>query len=120
MAHISSTVITPSNPKTEIQSPADFSPLLLLPLVTAVAYHYSKKQMRKSKRKMVWQLMKMKLKSMFSGSDKKKSLLFKIFLIAILIGLAFGIIFSFTAGLFAFVLSLVAAVVVLFVKADRG
>jgi hypothetical protein len=63
----------------------------------------------------------MKAKSMFSFKDKNEnSLLFKVFLIAILIGLAFGVIFSFTAGLFAFVLSLLAAVVILFVKADRG
>jgi hypothetical protein len=119
MASNTSIEVIPSTVQQE--SYADYSALLLLPLAAVVAHQYSKKQMRKLGRKMMWQLLKMKAKSMFSFKDKNEnSLLFKVFLIAILIGLAFGVIFSFTAGLFAFVLSLLAAVVILFVKADRG
>jgi hypothetical protein len=38
----SSTLITASNPKTEIEPSADYSPLMLLPVAAAVAFHYSK------------------------------------------------------------------------------
>jgi ABC-type uncharacterized transport system fused permease/ATPase subunit len=117
----SNTSIEVTQPTVQQESYADYSALLLLPIAAVVAHQYSKKQMRKLGRKMLWQLLKMKVKSMFSFKRKNEnSLLFKIFLIAILIGVAFGIIFSFTAGLFAFVLSLLAAVVILFIKADRG
>ena len=119
MASNTSIEITPSTKQQTAYS--DYSALLLLPMAAVIAYQYSKKKMRKLGRKMMWQLLKAKVKSMLSFKGKnKKSLLFKVFLIAILIGVAFGIIFSFTAGLFAFVLSLIGAVVVLFVKADRG
>ncbi|MEQ1799636.1 MAG: hypothetical protein ABL872_16895 [Lacibacter sp.] len=116
-----STAAAPVNPKTVIESHADYSPLLLLPIAAAVVYNSSTKKLRNTKRKLGWQVMNLQLKSMllFRGR-KKKSLQFIIFLIAILIGVAFGILFSFTAGLFAFVLSLVAAIVILFIKADRG
>ena len=118
---VSNTSIEVTSPIAQQESYADYSALLLLPLAAVVAHQYSKKQMRKLGRKMLWQLLKTKVKSMFSFKGKKEmSLQLKIFLLAILIGLAFGIIFSFTAGLFAFVLSLLAAVVILFIKADRG
>ena len=119
MASNTNIEVTPSTVHQE--SYADYSALLLLPLAAVVAHQYSKKQMRKLGRKMLWQLLKVKVKSMFSFKGKNEnSLLFKIFLIAILIGVAFGIIFSFTAGLFAFVGSLLVSVVILFVKADHG
>ena len=119
MASNTSMEVIPSTVHQE--SYADYSALLLLPLAAVVAHQYSKRKMRKLGRKMFWQLLKVRVKSMFSFKGKNEnSLLFKIFLIAILIGVAFGILFSFTAGLFAFVLSLLAAVVILFVKADRG
>jgi hypothetical protein len=119
MASNTSIEVTPSTVQQE--SYAGYSALLLLPVAAVVAHQYSKKQMRKLGRKMLWQLLKTKVKSMLSFKGKNKmSLQLKIFLLAILIGLAFGIIVSFTAGLFAFVLSLLAAVVILFVKADRG
>jgi|CXWL01.1.fsa_nt_gi fatty acid desaturase len=121
MASSTSIEITPSTTVIQKEVHADYSALLLLPLTAVVAHQYSKKQMRKLGRKMMWQLLKVKMKSMFSfKGKKKKSLLFKIFLIAILVGVAFGVIFSFAAGVFAFVLSLVAAVIVLFIKSDRG
>ncbi len=102
------------------ESAADYSSLLLLPFAAIAAHHFTKKQLRKAKNKIMWQLMKLKLKAMFSFKGKKEmSLQFKVFLIAILIGAAFGILLSFTAGLFAFVLALLTAVVILFIKADR-
>lgn len=113
--------ITLSAKAIQNEIPADYSALLLLPLAAVVAHQYSKKQMRKLGRKMMWQLMKLKLKSMFSFKGKKEmSLQLKVFLIAIIIGAAFGVLLSFTAGLFAFVLSLLTALVILFIKADRG
>lgn len=121
MAIHTSIVITPENHAAQKGMTAAYSSLLLLFLAAAAVHGYSKRQMRRAKNKMLWQLMKVQLKSKFSFKAKReKSLLFKVFLIAILMGVAFGILFSFTAGLFAFVLSLFAAVVILFIKADRG
>ena len=82
--------ITTSNTATEINTSADYSPLLLLPLAAAVAFHYTKKQLRVAKRKMVWQIMKMKLKSLFSFK-KGKGLGLKLLLILLSVGLIIGV-----------------------------
>ncbi len=39
----------------------DYMPLLLLPIAAAVTYHYSKRQLRKMKRKMLWQIINSKM-----------------------------------------------------------
>ena len=107
MALTSSTVIISSNQKTETSNTADYSPLLLLPVAATVAYHYSKKQMRKARHKMLWQIMKMKLKDMFSFRKKKgMNTGLKAVLIAIVVGVAFGLIFSLAVGAGAFVVAL--------------
>ena len=62
--------ITPSRTVIQKEVPADYSALLLLPVAVVAAHQYSKKQMRKLGRKMIWQLMKLKLKSMFSFKGK--------------------------------------------------
>jgi uncharacterized membrane protein YoaK (UPF0700 family) len=118
MTHHNAISVTPINKASE--SAVDYSPLLLLSFAAIAAHHLTKKQLRKAKSKMMWQVLKLKLKSIFSFKGKKEmSLQLKVFLIALLIGAAFGILLSFTAGLFAFVLSLLTAVVILFIKADK-
>lgn len=86
MATHTSIVITPAN--TSKESSVDYSPLLLLSLATVATYQYSKKQMRKAQKKMAWQLLKMKLKNMFSFK-KQKSKASWAKLILILLGLGF-------------------------------
>lgn len=76
--------VTPSTVQQE--SYADYSALLLLPLAAVVAHQYSKKQMRKLGRKMMWQLFKTKVKSMLSFEKGKGS---GIKLLLILLGLGF-------------------------------
>ena len=63
--------VTPSTVQQEAYS--DYSALLLLPLAAVVAHQYSKKQMRKLGRKMMWQLMKLKLKSMANPAGFKET-----------------------------------------------
>lgn len=78
--------ITPTT--VQQKSYTDYSALLLLPLAVVAAHQYSKKQMRKLGRKMMWQLLKTKVKSMFSfkkGSGNKSG----IKLLLILLGLGF-------------------------------
>lgn len=92
MALNSSTVIHSSTPVIETDSPADYSPLLLLPVAAAVAFHYSKKHLRKAKRKMAWQVMKMNLKSLFSfKKEKGKGFGLKLLLILLGVGLIVGV-----------------------------
>jgi hypothetical protein len=56
------------NDNVVIETPlANYAPLLLVPLAAAVTHHYSKKQMRKMKRKMLWQMLSSK---MFKGKGK--------------------------------------------------
>ena len=86
MASNTSLEVTPSTVQQE--SYTDYSALLLLPVAAVVAHQYSKKQMRKLGRKMTWQLLKTKVKSMFSfkkGSGNKQG----IKLLLILLGLGF-------------------------------
>jgi hypothetical protein len=82
------TSIEVTQPTVQQESYADFSALLLLPLAAVVAHQYSKKQMRKLGRKMMWQLLKTKVKSMLllkKGSGNKSG----IKLLLILLGLGF-------------------------------
>jgi hypothetical protein len=102
MAINSSTLLTPSNPKAATESPADYSPLLLLPLATAVVYYQTKKQMRNAKRKLGWQLLKLKLKSLFSfkrKNGKKLSKLAIIGLVCLSLGVIGGLIWGIGWGL---------------------
>jgi hypothetical protein len=66
--------------------PADYSALLLLPLAAVAAQQYSKKIMRKLGRKMMWQLLKTKLRSLLSFKKGNGS---GIKLLLILLGLGF-------------------------------
>lgn len=80
--------ITPSATTIQKEAPAGYSALLLLPVAVVAAHQYSKKQMRKLGRKMMWQLLKTKVKSMLSfkkGSGNKSG----IKLLLILLGLGF-------------------------------
>lgn len=86
MVSNTSVVITPV--AAQQQTPADYTPLLLLPVAIMAAHQYSKKQMRKLGRKMMWQLLKAKVKSMFSFK-KEKSKGSGIKLLLILLGLGF-------------------------------
>ena len=71
MASNTSIEVTPSTVQQE--SYADYSALLLLPVAAVVAHQYSKKQMRKLGRKMMWQLLKTKVKSMLSFKGKNEN-----------------------------------------------
>ena len=84
MATNTSVKVTPSTVQQE--SYADYSALLLLPVAAVVAHQYSKKQMRKLGRKMLWQLLKMKVRSKLSFKKGKGS---GIKLLLILLGLGF-------------------------------
>lgn len=86
---VSSTTVelTPATSVLQKEIPADYSALLLLPVAAMIVHQYTKKQMRKAGRKMTWQLLKMKFKSLFSfKKDKKES---GIKLLLILLGLGF-------------------------------
>ncbi|MGF2414140.1 hypothetical protein [Ferruginibacter sp.] len=78
--------ITPSIKAIQKEVLADYSALLLLPVAAVAAHQYSKKQMRKLGRKMLWQLLKMKVRSMLSFKKGKGS---GIKLLLILLGLGF-------------------------------
>jgi hypothetical protein len=80
--------ITPSIWAIQRDVPADYSALFLLPVAVVAAHQYSKKQMRKLGRKMLWQLLKMKVKSMLSFK-KQKGKGAGIKLLLILLGLGF-------------------------------
>ena len=84
MASNTNIEVTPSTVHQE--SYADYSALLLLPLAAVAVHQYSKKQMRKLGRKMLWQLLKTKVKSMFSFKKGKGS---GIKLLLILLGVGF-------------------------------
>ena len=86
MASNTSVEVTLSTSVIQKEIPADYSALLLLPVAAVVAYQYSKKQMRKLGRKMLWQLLKMKVRSMLSFKKGKGS---GIKLLLILLGLGF-------------------------------
>jgi hypothetical protein len=102
------TVIAVTPAENARKTESDYSPLLLLPFVAMAAHHFTKKQMHRANNKMLWQLMKLKAKSMFSPKAKKRmSPGLKLILLATLIGLAFGVIVSIAAGVIAFVASLV-------------
>jgi hypothetical protein len=98
MVSAASIEVTPSTPPQ--QSYADYAALLLLPMAAVVAHQYSKKQLRKLGRKMMWQLLKTKVKSMFSFQKKKGT---GIKLLLILLGLGFiaaiGIFLSWTIAI---------------------
>lgn len=109
MSSYTSIEVTPS---TEKQEPStDYSALLLLPVAAVVAHQYSKKQMRKLGRKMMWQLLKTKVKSIFSfkkGSEKKSGIKLLLILlglgfigaIGIFLGWSYAIAFLLLAGVF--------------------
>ena len=78
--------ITPSTTAIQNEVSVDYSALLLLPVAAVAAHQYSKKQMRKLGRKMLWQLLKMKVRSMLSFKKGKGS---GIKLLLILLGLGF-------------------------------
>ncbi|MGG9962049.1 hypothetical protein [Ferruginibacter sp. SUN106] len=102
-----STVIEVNPATVQQESYADYSALLLLPVVAALAFHYSKKQMRKAKRKMFWQFVKEEWKSKFSSKNgKKRSPLLKALLILIGVTAIFGLIFGTTTAAIAFVITL--------------
>ena len=115
MASNTSIEVTPSTEQQEAYS--DYSALLLLPLAAMVAYQYSKKQMRKLGRKMMWQLMKLKLKSMFSfkrKNGKGSSLLAIVLLISLALGILGVIIWNFGLGLLIFAASMVFSAIYIF------
>lgn len=66
------TVVAVTPAKTASESASDYSALLLLPLAAVAFHHYTKKQMRKAKHKMLWQLLKLQLKALFSFKKGKK------------------------------------------------
>jgi hypothetical protein len=78
--------ITPSATVIQKEIPAYYSALLLLPLVAIAAHQFSKKQMRKLGRKMLWQSFKMKVRSMLSFKKGNGS---GIKLVLIILGLGF-------------------------------
>jgi hypothetical protein len=78
--------ITPATANMPQEVSADYSALLLLPVAAIAAHQYTKKQLRKAGRKMMWQLVTMKIKSIFSfKKDKGKGMK----LLLILLGLGF-------------------------------
>jgi hypothetical protein len=80
--------LTPATSVLQKEIPADYSALLLLPVAAIAVHQYTKKQMRKAGRKMMWQLVKMKIKSLFSfKKDKGNGKGIKLLLI--LLGLGF-------------------------------
>lgn len=80
--------ITPATTNMPQEVSADYSALLLLPVAAIAAHQYTKKQLRKAGRKMMWQLLKMKVKSLFSfKKDNGKAKTAKLLLI--LLGLGF-------------------------------
>ncbi len=80
--------ITPAAPALQKEVSADYSALLLLPVAAIAVHQYTKKQLRKAGRKMMWQLVKMKIKSLFSfKKDKGNGKGIKLLLI--LLGLGF-------------------------------
>lgn len=97
-----------ANPSTvQQESYDDYSALLLLPLVATLVFQYSKKQMRKAKRKMFWQLAKEQWKLKFSSKNgKKRSPLLKALLILIGVTAVFALIFGTTTAAIAFVVTL--------------
>jgi uncharacterized membrane protein len=115
MTHHAFIAVNPLNKTPE--TVADYSPLLLLPFAAIAAYHFSKKQMRKAKNKMMWQLMKLKLKSMFSFKGKNgkgSSLLAIVLLISLALGILGVIIWNFGLGLLIFAASMVFSAIYIF------
>lgn len=106
------------NPLHKTQEPAaDYSPLLLLPFAAIAAHHFTKKQLRKVKNKMMWQLMKLKLKSMFSFKRKNgdgSSLLTIVLLISLALGILGFLIWNLGLGLLIFAASMVFSVLYIF------
>lgn len=118
MVSNSSIEITPSITVIEKVMPADYSALLLLPVAAVAAHQYSKKQMRKLGRKMLWQLMKLKLKSMFSFKKKNGeglSLLTIVLLISLALGVLGVLIWNFGLGLLIFAASMVFSAIYIFI-----
>lgn len=118
MVSNSSIEITPSITVIEKVMPADYSALLLLPVAAVAAHQYSKKQMRKLGRKMLWQLMKLKLKSMFSFKKKNgegSSLLTIVLLISLALGVLGVLIWNFGLGLLIFAASMVFSAIYIFI-----
>jgi hypothetical protein len=117
MASNTSIEITPSTTVIQKEVPVDYSALLLLPVAVVAAHQYSKKQMRKLGRKMMWQLMKLKLKSMFSFKGKNgkgSSLLAIVLLISLALGILGVIIWNFGLGLLIFAASMVFSAIYIF------
>ncbi len=118
MVSNSSIEITPSITVIEKVMPADYSALLLLPVAAVAAHQYSKKQMRKLGRKMLWQLMKLKLKSMFSFKKKNgegPSLVAIVLLISLALGILGVLIWNFGLGLLIFAASMVFSAIYIFI-----
>lgn len=118
MVSNSSIEITPSITVIEKEIPADYSALLLLPVAAVAAHQYSKKQLRKLGRKMLWQLMKLKLKSMFSFKKKNgegPSLVAIVLLISLALGILGVLIWNFGLGLLIFAASMVFSAIYIFI-----
>ena len=107
------------NPLNNTPEPAaDYSPLLLLPFAAIAAHHFTKKQLRKAKNKMMWQLMKLKLKSMFSFKRKYRegsSLLTIVLLISLALGVLGVVLWNFGLGLLIFAASMVFSAIYIFI-----
>ncbi len=112
MATHTSFVITPVDSAASKQTPAAYSSLLLLSLAAVAAHGYSKKQLRKAKNKMAWQLFKMQFKNLFSFSNKKSN---RAKAILIVLGLAFlaavGIFLSWSIAITLLVISGLIAII---------
>lgn len=88
MVNNTSIEITPAVTAVQNKVSADYSSLLLLPVAAIAVHQYTKKQLRKAGRKMMWQLLKMKVKSLFSfKNDNGKAKTARLLLI--LLGLGF-------------------------------
>jgi len=104
---ISNTTISLPPVNTEKETVKDYSPLLLLPLAAVALHQYTKKQLRKARHKMLWQFMKLQLRSLFSPKGRKKmSPLLKGLLILVLSTAVFWVILGPAAGGIALVVTL--------------
>ena len=86
MVSSTSVALTPVTTGIQKNMPVDYAALLLLPLAAVTVHLYTKRQMRKAGRKVMWQLAKMKIKSLLSFKKEKGK---SIKLLLILLGLGF-------------------------------
>jgi hypothetical protein len=102
MAYKSTTIEYLNNNTVANETANDYSPLILLPLLVIAGLGLSKKQLRKTKRKMLWQALKTEVKSLFSSKEKNSNTLGKIGVIILLaiggIAVFYGLVYFTSLG----------------------